>query len=164
MTFPRSVGQVPIYYNHHSTGRPVPDYPGSVFWAHYTDEKNSPLYPFGYGLSYTKFEYSDLQVAKNGNAFTVSVQISNIGDRTGEEVVQLYIQKPSSMPARPVRELKGFKKIALEAGQSEVVSFSLTAKELGHFLADGSFVVENGTYHIWVGQNAASGLMQSASW
>lgn len=164
MTFPRSVGQVPIYYNHHSTGRPVPDYPGSVFWAHYTDEKNSPLYPFGYGLSYTKFEYSDLQVAKNGNAFTVSVQISNIGDRTGEEVVQLYIQKPSSMPARPVRELKGFKKIALEAGQSELVTFSLTAKELGHFLADGSFVIENGTYHIWVGQDAASGLMQSASW
>lgn len=158
MTFPRSVGQVPIYYNRHNTGRPVPDFPGSVFWAHYIDEENSPLYPFGYGLSYTHFEYSALQVEKQSEDVVVSVLVTNTGDRKGEEVVQMYIQDPVSMPARPLKELKGFKKIELEPGVAETVIFRLSPKELGHYLPDGSFLTESGTYHIFVGGDSENVL------
>src|SRR5690606_3297991 len=109
MTFPRSVGQVPIYYNYKNTGRPVLPAPGEVFWSHYTDESNDPLYPFGYGLSYTSFSYANMSITKQSNeSFKVSVDIKNTGDVTGKEVVQLYIRDLIASVTSPVKELKAF--------------------------------------------------------
>lgn len=157
MTFPRSVGQVPIYYNHYNTGRPGPK--ELVFWSHYTDESNDPQYPFGYGLSYTRFEYSDLKVdASNSEAVKVSVTVKNSGKRAGEEVVQLYIRDRVASVVRPVKELKGFDKISLEAGTSRNVSFTLTKDHLGFYNNDGEFIFESGSFDIMVGTSSAEGL------
>lgn len=161
MTFPRSVGQVPIYYNHYRTGRPAPQ-DGMVFWTHYMDESNEPLYPFGYGLSYTSFEYSNLQIdAENPNAVKVSVTITNTGKRSGEEVVQLYLHDKAASVARPVKELKGFEKIALKAGQNKTLTFTLTEKEQGFYNTNGEFVVEAGEFDVMVGTNSIEGLTAS---
>ncbi|UJH66838.1 beta-glucosidase BglX [Allomuricauda sp. SCSIO 65647] len=161
MTFPRSVGQVPIYYNHYSTGRPV-NKEGNVFWSHYADEENSPLYPFGHGLSYTSFQYSDLQVdATDPKNVKVSVSVTNTGNRAGEEVVQLYLQDPYASIVRPVKELKGFEKIMLEAGTSKTVSFNLTDKELGFYNQQYEWVVEPGSFNVMVGTNSQEGLSGS---
>ncbi|MEZ4986362.1 MAG: beta-glucosidase BglX [Saprospiraceae bacterium] len=158
MTFPRSVGQVPIYYNHHNTGRPVST--GMVFWTHYTDETNAPLYPFGYGLSYTEFEYSNLAVdASNPAAVKVTVSLKNTGKRVGEEVVQLYIHDKIASVARPIKELKGFQKITLQPGESRTVTFTLTDQELGFYNNEGKFTVEPGTFDVMVGGSSANGLM-----
>jgi beta-glucosidase len=161
MSFPRSVGQVPLYYNHFSTGRPT-NRENNVFWTHYIDEKNTPLFPFGYGLSYTSFAYSALQINDSDpNAVEVSVVVMNTGNRTGEEVVQLYIQDPAATYARPVRELKGFEKIELAAGEAQTVTFRLTPKELGYYHPDGTFVTEPGTFNVQVGPHALEGLQGS---
>lgn len=160
MTFPRDVGQVPIYYNYFSTGRG--DTNDLVFWSHYSDMTNDPLYPFGYGLSYTEFEYSDLQVDDSDRTqILVSALITNSGDRSGEEVVQLYIRDKFASNVRPVKELKGFEKIKLEAGQSMRVNFMLTDDELGFYNNDGKFVVESGDFDVMVGTNSQEGLMGS---
>lgn len=153
MTFPRSVGQVPIYYNQHSTGRPEQLPNGQlVFWSHYIDESNKPLYPFGYGLSYTTYQYSGLTAVVNpNNTVSVSVTVSNTGDREGEEIVQLYIHDVAASLARPERELKGFEKIMIAAGGSQQVTFTLTDKELGFFDNNGKFIVEPGDFEIFVG-------------
>ncbi len=157
MTFPRNVGQCPIYYNHKNTGRPNKS-DEHVFWSHYTDSPNSPLYPFGYGLSYTTFEYSDLKLNKNEmttlDSVMVSVKVKNIGERIGEEVVQLYIRDLAATYARPVLELKGFEKIELKAGEEKVLTFSLSAKELGYYLPNGSFQFEKGAFKVFVGTNS----------
>jgi len=159
VSFPRSIGQIPIYYNHMNTGRPQPNGPTDVFWSHYSDELNTPLYPFGFGLSYTTFEYSNLKVAQAGkNMVDVTVNVKNTGKTDGEEVVQLYLRQPSGMAARPVKELKGFDKILLKQGEETTVSFKLTEKELGFYLNDGSFVVIPGQYKIMVGGNSAETL------
>ena len=153
MSFPRSVGQMPLYYNHFSTGRPGPK--SEVFWSHYTDESNEALYPFGYGLSYTQFAYSNLQtsVAADGT-IQASVQVTNTGKYAGEEVVQLYMRDKVASMVRPVQELKGFKKINLKPGESTQVAFTLTAAELGFYTDKGAFVVEPGEYDIMVGTNS----------
>ncbi|MEZ4809198.1 MAG: beta-glucosidase BglX [Allomuricauda sp.] len=157
MTFPRSVGQVPIYYNHFSTGRPNSQ--PNVFWTHYSDEKNEPLFPFGYGLSYTTFAYSDLQVdATNQANVKVSVTVSNTGKVPGEEVVQLYIHDKVASVTRPVKELKGFQKISLAPNASQKVEFTLTDKELGFYNHQYEFVVEPGEFDIMVGTNSQEGL------
>lgn len=157
MTFPRSVGQVPIYYNHFSTGRPDPE--STVFWSHYSDEKNEPLFPFGYGLSYTSFSYSDLQIdSSDQDNIKVSATITNTGEVSGEEVAQLYIRDKVASVTRPVKELKGFQKISLAPGVSQKVEFNLTDAELGFYGHNYDFVVEPGAFDIMIGTNSQEGL------
>ncbi len=160
MSFPRSVGQCPIYYNHYATGRP---YGGSsVFWSHYIDESNKPLFPFGFGLSYTKFEYADLQIDDiDQQNIKVSIQVTNTGKVAGEEVCQLYIHDRAAKVARPVKELKGFEKFNLEPNESKTVIFSLTDKELGFYDGEGNFMVEPGMFDIMVGTSSEEGLKGS---
>lgn len=158
MTFPRSVGQVPIYYNYYNTGRPGPK--PEVFWAHYGDVSNKPLYPFGYGLSYTNFDYSNLQIDNtNPSAVKVKVLVKNTGKVTGEEVVQLYIRDKVASIVRPVKELKGFEKIKLAAGESKEIAFTLTDKELGFYNNEGVFIVEPGEFEVMVGTSSEKGIV-----
>src|SRR5690606_12560481 len=131
MTFPRSVGQVPIYYNYKSTGRPNLPSPGEVFWSHYTDISNTPLYPFGYGLSYTTFSYDNLKTSVSGKTVKVSVDLTNSGTVIGKEVAQLYIRDEFASVTRPVRELKGFELVELQPGETKTLTFTLREKELG---------------------------------
>lgn len=160
MTFPRSVGQEPIYYNHYNTGRPGPI--DLVFWSHYSDESNSPLYPFGYGLSYSTFQYSNLKVdATNPSKIRVSVSIKNSGTVAGDEVAQLYIHDKVASVVRPVKELKGFQKIRLNAGESKSVEFTLTDAELGFYNNNGDYVVETGDFDVMVGTNSQDVLSQT---
>lgn len=159
MTVPRSVGQVPIYYNYKNTGRPTLPAPGIVFWAHYSDEENTPLYPFGHGLSYTTFSYENLNVEKSAsanNAVQVSVKLTNTGSVKGKEVVQLYVRDLVASVTRPVRELKGFELIELAPGASEVVRFTLTEKELGFYNNEGEWVIEKGKFNVFVGGSSAA--------
>ena len=154
MSFPRSVGQIPIYYNYKNTGRPsgADNYP---FWSHYNDCPNTPLYPFGFGLSYTTFDYSDLKLDRQGinkgDAVQVSVTLTNTGAVKGQEVVQLYIRDEVATYARPVKELKGFRKVELKPGESKEVIFTLGPNELGYFFPDGTYVVEPGRFKVMVG-------------
>jgi beta-glucosidase len=150
MTFPRSVGQVPIYYNYNSTGRPGPI--DLVFWSHYGDITNKPLYPFGYGLSYTNFQYTGLQIDEsNPAAIKVTATVTNTGKYAGEEVTQLYIHDKIASIVRPVKELKGFSKFSLKPGESKQVVFTLTDKELGFYTGEGDFIVEPGEFEVMVG-------------
>ena len=159
VTFPRSVGQVPIAYNYKNTGRGAKADGGMVFWSHYTDGPNSPLFSFGHGLSYTTFSYSALslsatEVNKNGN-ITASVTVSNNGARDGEEVVQMYITDPICSTTKPVLELKGFEKVMLKAGESKVVSFEIKPdKLLKYYAADDKWTVEAGEYIVRIGGNS----------
>ncbi|MGC1631225.1 MAG: beta-glucosidase BglX [Gelidibacter sp.] len=159
MTFPRNMGQVPIYYNHKSTGRPSDPGQGEVFWSHYTDVGNAPLYPFGYGLSYTSFGYSDLKVEMvSKNKLTVSVKLTNIGDVKGKEVAQLYLRDEFASVTRPVRELKGFEMVELNPKESKIVTFTLSEAELGFYDNDGKFIVEPGTFSVFVGGSSDAAL------
>ncbi len=155
MSFPVCVGQVPVFYNHKNTGRPVPNLPTDNLWSSYTDAPNEPLFPFGYGLSYTSFSYSNPNVDKKETTadgiVKVSVTVSNTGNYAGEEVVQLYIRDLAATYARPVRELKGFKKIMLQPGESKQVEFDLTFKELGYYYPNGKYVVEPGDFKVFIG-------------
>lgn len=161
MSVPRDVGQVPLYYNHLNTGRPD-DKGDIVFWSHYIDMPNEPLYPFGYGLSYTEFTYTDLEVdASNPKGVKVKVNVKNTGDRDGEEVVQLYIRDKVAAVARPVKELKGYEKVALQAGYTTQVEFILTDEELGFYDHDGNFIIEKGEYEVMVGGNSRDVLSAS---
>ncbi len=157
MTFPRSVGQVPIFYNEKNTGR-VFD-PNSKYTSKYIDSPNTPLFPFGYGLSYTTFEYSTPTVPKAtfkpGETLRVRVNVRNSGKRAGEEVVQLYVRDLVGSVTRPVRELKGFQKISLDPGQSRTVEFLLTDQDLRFFRKDMTFGAEPGTFDIMIGGNSA---------
>ena len=155
MTFPRNVGQVPIYYNYKNTGRPVMNEPESVFWSHYIDQKNTPLYAFGHGLSYTQFEYSDIQMDKNSFAndeeITVTVEVKNTGKYTGKEVVQMYIRDLFASVTRPVKELKGFEMIELKPNESKKVSFRINKKTIEFFTAQSKWEGEAGDFKIFVG-------------
>ncbi len=161
MSFPRSVGQCPIYYNRFSTGRQV-NTDNNVFWSHYTDSPKVPLYPFGYGLSYTSFSYSDLQLDKKemdaSGSIKASVVVKNTGSVTGKETVQLYIRDLAGSIARPIKELKGFKQIELKAGESKKVEFSIRKKDLNYYTASGSWDVEPGKFKLWIGTNSDEGL------
>ncbi len=162
MTFPRSVGQIPIYYNHLRTGRPGPS--NLVFWSHYMDEQNTPLYPFGYGLSYTEFEYSDMIIANTYAAdgkVKVSATLTNTGKVKGKEVAQLYINDKVASVSRPVKELKGFQLVELEAGESRVVEFVLTKDELGFYNNQGEYVIENGKFDVYVGGSSTADMRKS---
>jgi len=160
VSFPRAVGQVPLYYNHKSTGRPSGD--GNVFWSHFTDAPNDALFPFGYGLSYTTFEYSDLKISateiSNGDQLLVSVNVKNTGSVAGQEVVQLYIRDLVGSITRPVKELKAFNKISLNPGESKLVNFELDENDLAFWGADNQFRVEPGDFKLWVGTNSVEGI------
>ena len=156
MTFPRSIGQIPIYYNYLNTGRPGPS--GLVFWSHYTDASNEPLYRFGHGLSYTAFEYSQLRVRETENGVEVSVRIENTGDRDGQEVAQLYIHDRVASVSRPEKELRGFRKLRIEAGARETITFLLTEEDLGFYNGRGEFVFEPGQFDVFVGGSSEGGL------
>ena len=159
MTFPKSVGQIPIYYNHKSNGRPNSSPSGVVFWSHYIDESNKPLYPFGHGLSYTTFSYNNLSIIKvSKESFKVSVIVKNTGNVKGKEVVQLYIRDLIGSITRPVKELKGFELISLEPNQEIKVSFNLTKDELGFFNDKGEFIIEPGDFKVFVGGNSETVL------
>lgn len=159
MTFPRSVGQVPIYYNYKNTGRPAANEPNSVFWSHYIDESNTPLYPFGHGLSYTTFAYSNLKVnAISNNEVEVSVELKNTGKLKGKEVAQLYIRDLFASVTRPVKELKGFELVELEPNEVKTLTFKLTEKELGFYNNSDEFVVEPGDFKVFVGGSSKTSL------
>ncbi len=155
VSFPRNVGQIPLFYNERSTGRPQSD---DKFTSKYLDVPNTPLYPFGYGLSYTTFEYSDIRLSSEEfsaeGSLTASVTVTNTGDRFGEEVVQLYTRQLVGSITRPVKELKGFRKIALEAGESQEVTFTLTWKDLAFYNARNEFKAEPGEFHLFIGANS----------
>ena len=150
-SFPRNVGQCPIYYNHKNTGRPWPDdQPYQKFTSCYIDVLNSPLYPFGYGLSYTTFAYSDVTLEGR----TASVTVKNTGNRDGEEIVQLYIHAKTSSSTRPVKELKGFRRIRLKAGEQQTVSFTITDNDLKYYNHELEYILEPGEFDIMVGPNS----------
>lgn len=156
MSFPRSEGQIPVYYNHLNTGRP--ERRKEVTWAHYSDERNSPLYPFGHGLSYAKFDYSDLDTQIETDHVAVTVKVKNVSGVAGEEVVQLYMRDRVATVSRPIKELKGFKKIALAAGESQLVMLKMTAQELGFYGPSGEFVLQPGAFDIFVGGSSITEL------
>ena len=166
MCFPRNIGQIPIYYNYKNTGRPVQPGQDLVFWSHYSDNPNTPLYAFGHGLSYTTFEYSDLTI-KRENATTeqpkleVSVKLTNIGTLEGKEVVQLYIRDLFASITRPVKELKGFEMISLKPGESIDVTFTLNKETLGFYDNDGNWLVEPGDFKVFVGGSSDNTLETS---
>jgi len=161
MSFPRNVGQCPIYYNLYNTGRPT-NKDQNAFWSHYIDVEKTPLYPFGYGLSYTSFEYKNLKLAKTsfqkGEKIELSVDVSNTGNFDGKEVVQLYINDVAASVVRPVKELKSFELIALKKGETKTVHFTLTDKELGFYDNNGKFLTEAGLFNVMVGWNSNEGL------
>ena len=155
-TFPRSVGQIPIYYNHKNTGRP--ENPKDKYTTKYIDSPNEPLYPFGYGLSYTTFEYGDISLSKNElkgeEKLTVSVNIKNTGKYKGEEVVQLYISDPVASISRSVKELKGFQKIMLAPGESKDVKFTVTPELLKFYNSNLEYNWEPGVFEVQIGGNS----------
>jgi len=156
VSFPRTVGQIPIYYNHLNTGRP-PD-PSNRYNSKYSDIPSTPLFPFGYGLSYTTFKISNLQLSApqinvNGK-LTVSVEVENTGRRAGDEVVQLYIRDPVASMARPVKELKGFQRVSLQPGEKKRVEFVLASEQLGFWNREVRYVVEPGEFRVMVGANS----------
>ncbi|QHE53697.1 glycoside hydrolase family 3 N-terminal domain-containing protein [Pontibacillus sp. HMF3514] len=158
MSFPHSVGQVPIYYNHYNTGRPQElNDPDFRFQSQYLDAPNTPLYPFGYGLSYSTFEYSEVTLSSETISKTdtliASVQVTNTGEVAGEEVVQLYIRDLVGEVVRPVRELKGFEKIHLEPGKSKTVEFTITEEQLRYYHADMELKSDKGKFQVFIGEN-----------
>jgi beta-glucosidase len=158
---PRVTGQVPIYYNHKNSGRPA----GSgEFSVRYVDLPLGPLYPFGYGMSYTRFAYSDLKVAQSlfrSGANQISATITNQGSVAGTEIAQLYVRDLVGSVTRPVKELIGYQKVTLQPGEVRRVTFTLTPGDLAFTGADETSVVEPGEYHVWIGPNSQEGLQGS---
>ncbi len=164
ITFPRNVGQVPIYYNHKNTGRP---YLGTTdkeqkYKSRYIDSDNSPLYPFGYGLSYTTFEYSNLKLSSKsismGGNVKVSVDVANTGNYDGEEVVQLYVKDEFGSVTRPVKELKGFRKLLLKKGERQTIEFEIATDDLRFYNIDMKFVAEPGDFEVSVGGSSDTNI------
>lgn len=159
-TFPRNVGQIPIYYSHKNTGRPLGDDSKwfQKFRSNYLDVPNSPLFPFGYGLSYTTFQYSDIKLSKNSLTQTdkimASVEVKNTGNFDGEEVVQLYIHDKVGSITRPVKELKGFEKIMLKKGESKMVSFTISVNDLKFYDNNLNYKAEAGEFELMIGTNS----------
>jgi beta-glucosidase len=156
MSFPRNVGQIPIYYNSKNTGRPMD--PNQKYTSKYLDVPNDPLYPFGYGLSYTTFSYGDVSLSKNtitgAESLEVRCTVTNTGNYDGEETVQLYVRDVTGSITRPVKELKGFQKIALKKGESRQVVFRLTPEDLKFYNSQLKWVNEPGEFHVFIGPNS----------
>ena len=176
VTWPKSVGQIPIYYNHKNTGRPasnedyvhMDDIPIGAWQSslgndsHYLDDGFTPLYPFGYGLTYSTFNYSGLNIDQQAYTISDSVQVSfkleNIGEAKATELVQYYFQDVSASLTRPVRQLIGFEKVTLKAGESQIIQFNVAVTELGFYNQKGEWVIEPGKFNFWVAPNALAGL------
>jgi beta-glucosidase len=156
VTFPRTVGQIPIFYSMKNTGRPMDV--SNKYTSKYLDESNDPLYPFGYGLSYTTFVYGDIALSSaemsGTDSLTVSCEVTNRGKLAGEEVVQLYIRDLVGSVTRPVKELKGFQKISLAPRESKTVSFRLSVNDLSFYKRDMTFGTEPGKFHVFIGGNS----------
>lgn len=162
MSFPRNEGQIPVYYNHLTTGRPEIPEGDLVFWSHYGDEKNTPLYPFGYGLSYTKFEYENLEAdSENFNSetsITFSVEVTNVGKLKGKEVVQWYIRDLFGSITRPVKELKGFEIVELAPGESKKVKFTVDKETITYYTRNNKWEAETGAFKVFVGGDSNASL------
>ncbi|MBK8143218.1 MAG: beta-glucosidase BglX [Chitinophagaceae bacterium] len=168
-TFPQNVGQVPIFYNHKNTGRPLEEGKWfSKFRSNYLDVSNDPVYPFGYGLSYTSFSYSDIKLSsaslKGNQSLTASVTVTNSGKYDGKEVVQLYIRDVVGSVTRPVKELKGFQKIDLKAGESKTVTFDITPSDLKFYNYDLKYDWEAGEFQIMIGGNSRDVKVGKVNW
>lgn len=165
MTFPREVGQIPIYYNHFSTGRPAKDEDSKNYVSAYIDLKNSPKFPFGYGLSYTTFDYSGLKLSstkiKSNEVIKVSFQLKNSGKVTGEEVVQLYLKDKFGSVVRPVLELKDFQKVKLNAGESKTIEFTIDKEKLSFYNDKLEWVAEPGDFELMIGASSADIKLKS---
>ena len=173
MTFPRSVGQIPIFYNHKNTGRPLDASKTEKcefqkFRSNYLDECNTPLYPFGYGLSYTQFAYNNLNVSsknlKGNQTLKVSVELKNSGKYDGAEVVQLYVRDLVGSNTRPVKELKGFQKVFLKAGESKTVTFNVTPEDLKFYDNNLKYDWESGEFEFFVGGDSQKTVSQKVTW
>lgn len=158
MTFPQNVGQVPLYYAHKNTGRPLSGPWFQKFQSNYLDVSNEPLYPFGFGLSYTDFSYSDIKLSASeitsADSLRVSIDVTNTGTRDGSEIVQLYIRDMVGSVTRPVKELKGFQKITLKAGETRTVNFTLGMQDLSFYNPDLKFETEPGDFNVFIGGNS----------
>lgn len=168
MSFPRNVGQIPVYYNHKNTGRPLTGKWFAKFQSNYIDVPNDPLYPFGYGLSYTQFEYGNIELSakqlKGNQTLTVTVPVKNIGKYAGKEVVQLYIRDEVGSITRPVQELKGFNKIELAPGETKYVSFNITQELLKFYNGDLKLDWESGDFQIMIGTNSKDVQIAKVNW
>jgi len=165
MTFPREVGQVPIYYNHFSTGRPAKDENSTNYVSAYIDLKNSPKFPFGYGLSYTTFDYSGLKLSstkiKSNETIKVSFELKNTGKVAGEEVVQLYLKDKFGSVVRPILELKDFQKVKLNAGESKTIEFTIDKEKLSFYNDKVEWVAEPGDFEVMIGASSADIKLKS---
>jgi beta-glucosidase len=165
-TFPISVGQIPLYYNHKNTGRPMD--PKNKFTSKYLDISNDPVYPFGYGMSYTTFEYSDIKLSKTqlkgDEKLTTSFTLTNNGKMAGEEVVQLYIQQPVASISRPVKELKSFKKVLLQPGEKKDINIEIGTSELKFYNSDLKYDWEPGDFIIYIGTNSRDTKSAKINW
>jgi beta-glucosidase len=159
-TWPRSVGQIPIYYNYKNTGRPLGNTEGKFekYKSNYIDERNEPLYPFGFGLSYTQFEYAPVKISSNtlikNGSITVSVEVKNTGNFDAKEVVQLYTRDLVGSITRPVKELKGFQKVEIKKGETKTISFTITENDLKFYNQNLNFAAESGAFEVFVGTNS----------
>lgn len=162
MGFPRNEGQLPLYYSHKNTGRPTLPAPDEVFWSHYGDEANTALYPFGYGLSYTTFEYSNLKLSSSSftadGKIDVSVELRNTGKVTGKEVVQMYLRDLVGSSTRPIRELKGFELVELKAGESKTITFTIDRKMIEYYSANRKWEAEPGDFKVFIGGDSQATL------
>jgi beta-glucosidase len=160
------VGQIPLYYNHKNTGRPMDS--NNKFTSKYLDISNDPLYPFGYGLSYTTFEYGDIKLSKSklkgDEKLTASVTLTNTGKVAGEEVVQLYIQDPAASISRPVKELKNFKKVLLQPGEKKDINIEITTNDLKFYNSDLKYDWEPGDFIIYIGSNSRDVKSAKVTW
>jgi beta-glucosidase len=160
MSFPRDVGQIPIYYNELPTGRPFD--PANKYTSRYLDVPNSPQYPFGYGLSYTTFKFSNLRVSpsttSNNGTITVRADITNAGSTAGADVAQVYIHDKVASIVQPVRRLVGFARVSLAPGQTRTVTFTIGRSQYGFYDNNANFVVEPGAFDVWVGDSSVGGV------
>ena len=168
ISFPYNTGQIPVYYNHKNTGRP---YKGDVLFKYtsrYLDVSNDPLYPFGYGLSYTKFDYSDISlnkvVLKPSEKLEATINVTNSGNYDGNEIVQLYIKDVAASITRPVKELKGFQKIFLKKGESKKITFSVSVDDLKFYNSNLKYDWEAGDFEIMIGSNSRDVKTGRVSW
>lgn len=165
-SWPRAEGQIPVYYASKNTGRPAAEAGtrqfAELFKSVYLDEPNSPLFPFGFGLSYTRFEYRDLKIERPvlgpEDTLVVTATIRNTGKRAGAEVAQLYVRDLVGSVTRPVKELKGFQKITLQPGEKQTVRFEVPVSELGFVGRDMRYTVEPGDFKVWIGPDSTGGL------
>jgi beta-glucosidase len=168
-TFPQNVGQVPIFYNHKNTGRPLPEGKWfQKFTSNYLDVSNDPLYPFGFGLSYTSFNYGELKLSNNSlkgsQNLTASISVTNNGKYDGAEVIQLYIRDVVGSVTRPVKELKGFQKVFLKAGETKTIQFTITPNDLKFYNYDLKYDWESGDFEIMIGGNSRDVKIGKVLW